>query len=136
MGARGLDSRTRFVQRISKGLVAMTNKISINMDDLTFGELEQFEEVTGLVMSDAVKTEYVRDKDGRMVADPDDPKGRPLTETKMGVKAMMGMVFLSLRRDNPDITWEQVRQMKISDIDFEVVENDDDEGKDENPPES
>jgi hypothetical protein len=114
----------------------MTNKISINMDDLTFGELEQFEEVTGLVMSDAVKTEYVRDKDGRMVADPDDPKGRPLTETKMGVKAMMGMVFLSLRRDNPDITWEQVRQMKLSDIDFEVVENDDDEGKDENPPES
>lgn len=104
-------------------------KISINMDDLTFGELEVFEDVTGLVMSDAIKTEFVRDAKGNKIPDPDDPKGRPLQETKMGVKAMMGMVFLSLRRDNPEITWEQVRQMKLSDIDFEVVEND--EGKDE-----
>lgn len=106
-------------------------KISINMDDLTFGELEKFEEVTGLVMSDAIKTENVRDKDGRLVADPDDPKGRPLTETKMGVKAMMGMVFISLQRSNPEITWEQVRQMKLSDIDFEMLEEVDEEGKDE-----
>lgn len=105
-------------------------KISINMDDLTFGELEVFEDVTGLVMSDAIKTEFVRDAKGNKIPDPDDPKGRPLQETKMGVKAMMGMVFLSLRRDNPEVTWDQVRQMKLSDIDFEVVEND--EGKDEN----
>lgn len=104
-------------------------KISINMDDLTFGELEVFEDITGMVMSDAIKTEFVRDSKGNKIPDPDDPKGRPLQETKMGVKAMMGMVFLSLRRDNPEITWESVRQMKLADIDFEVVEND--EGKDE-----
>lgn len=113
-------------------------KVSINMDDLTFGELEVFEDVTGMVMSDAIKTDFVRDAKGNKVADPDDPKGRPLTETKMGVKAMMGMVFLSMRRDDPELTWEQVRQMKLSDIDFEVVGNDDEEGKDEeeNKPES
>ncbi len=105
-------------------------KISINMDDLTFGELEVFEDVTGLVMSDAIKTEFVRDKNGNKVPDPDDPKGRALTETKMGVKAMMGMIYLSMRRDNPDITWDAVRQMRLSDVDFEVLENDD-QGKDE-----
>lgn len=105
-------------------------KISINMDDLTFGELEQFEEVTGLVMSDAIKTEFVRDKNGNKVADPDDPKGRPLTETKMSVRAMMGMVYLSMRRDNPDVTWAQITAMKLSDVDFELTEND--EGKAEN----
>jgi len=104
-------------------------KISMNMDDLTFGELEIFEDVTGMVMSDAIKTEFVRDKNGNKVADPDDPKGRPLTETKMGVKAMMGMVYLSLRRDEPDITWEAVRSMKLSEIDFDLVENE--EGKEE-----
>jgi len=109
-------------------------KISINMDDLTFGELETFEDVTGLVMSDAIKTEFVRDKNGNKIPDPDDPKGRPLQETKMGVRAMMGMVFLSLRRENPDITWEAVRAMKLSDIDFEVLEND--EGKEEGATES
>lgn len=107
-------------------------KIAVNMDELTFGELEIFEEVTGLVMSEAIKTEFVRDNKGNKVADPDDPKGRALTETKMSVKAMMGMVFLSLRRDDPDLTFDRVRQMKLSDIDFELTETDD-EGKDETP---
>lgn len=110
-------------------------KIAVNMDDLTFGELELFEEVTGLVMSDAIKTEFVRDRNGMKVADPDDPKGRPLTETKMGVKAMMGMVFLSMRKDQPDITWQQVRELKLSEIDFELTENNENDnteaGKDE-----
>jgi hypothetical protein len=105
-------------------------KVSMNMDGLTFGELEEFEDVTGLIMSDAVKTVEVRDKDGRRVADPDDPKGRPLTETKMGVKAMMGLVYIALKRDNPEITWEQVRSMKLSDVDFELMA-DDEEGKEE-----
>lgn len=108
-----------------------SKKIAINMDDLTFGEMELFEDVTGLVMSEAIKTEFVRDKNGQKVADPDDPKGRPLTETKMSVKAMMGMVYLSMRRDNPEMTFGQVREMKLSDIDFELTENDTDaEGKD------
>jgi len=105
-------------------------KISINMDDLTFGELEEFENVTGLVMSEAIKTEFVRDHQGNKLPDPDDPKGRPLTETKMSVKAMMGMVYLSMRRDNPDVTFGTVRQMKLSDIDFELTEGTDEEGKD------
>jgi hypothetical protein len=110
-------------------MVAMEEKkkISINMDDLTFGELELFEEVTGLVMSDAIKTEYVRDKNGNRVADPDDPKGRPLQETKMSVKAMMGMVFLSMRRDNAELRFADIRDLKLADIDFELTEND--EGK-------
>lgn len=107
-------------------------KISINMDDLTFGELEKFEEVTGLVMSDAIKTEFVRDSKGNKVADPDDPKGRPLTETKMGVKAIMGMIYLSMLRDNPEVTWADIQKSKLSDIDFELMA----EGKDEETPTS
>lgn len=109
--------------------MAEKRKIQVNMDDLTFGELEVFEDVTGMVMSDAIKTEFVRDKNGNKVPDPDDPKGRPLQETKMGVKAMMGMVYLSLRRENPDTTWDTVRNMRLSDIDFELTENDDESGK-------
>jgi hypothetical protein len=111
-------------------IMSEKKKISVNMDDLTFGELEQFEDVTGMVMSDAVRTEYVRDKSGNKVADPDDPKGRPLQETKMGVKAMMGLVYLALRRDNPELTWNEVREMKLSDIEFEMLEVDE-EGKEE-----
>lgn len=109
-------------------------KISMNMDELTFGELEMFEDITGLTMSEAIKTVEVRDKDGRKVADPDDPKGRPLVETRMSVKAMMGLVYISLHKDNPEITWSEVKGMKLSDIDFELTEEVDSEGK-ENPEE-
>lgn len=111
-------------------------KVSMDMDDLTFGELEDFEDVTGMVMSDAVRSTIVRDKDNRPVADPDDPKGRPLKEMKMGVKAMMGLVYLSLKRDDPAVTFEDVRKMKMGDIDFDVsesTEDDDVEGNFDEP---
>jgi hypothetical protein len=112
-------------------------KISMNMDDLTFGDLEEFENVTGLVMSDAVKTEIVRDpKTGMPVADPDDPKGRPLTETKMSAKAMLGLVYLSMKHDDPNTTLDSVRNIKLSDVDMQLSENNENEdgvseGKDE-----
>lgn len=109
-------------------------KVSMDMDEMTFGELELFEDVTGLVMSDAVRSDIVRDKDGRALPDPDDPKGRPLREMKMGVKAMMGMVFLAMRRDNPDVSFEDVRKMKMADIDFDVSEKVDDQSGNEPEP--
>ena len=96
-------------------------KVSINMDDLTFGELELFEDVTGLVMSDAVRQEIVRDRrTGMPIPDPDDPKGRPLKEVKMSAVAMMGMVFLALRREDPNVTLDTVRSMRMSDLDFSI----------------
>lgn len=113
-------------------VVEEKKKISINMDELTFGEMEEFEEVTGLIMSEAIKTEIVRDpKTGRAVPDPDDLKGRPLKETKMGIKAMMGMVYLSMKRDNPEVTWSDIKKLKLSDVDLELEENE--EGKDQEP---
>lgn len=95
-------------------------KISVNMDDLTFGELELFEDVTGMVMSDAIRQEVVRDKQGRPLPDPDDPKGRPLKEVKMSAVAMMGMVFLALKRENPDTTLDDVRALRMSEVDFSL----------------
>lgn len=110
-------------------------KITLDMDDLTFGDMELFEDVTGLVMSDAVRTEVVIDPKTKMpVPDPEDPKGRPLKETKMSARAMMGLVFLSLRKENPEITFEEVKNIKMSDVDFGVVEGD--EGKDESEPDT
>lgn len=106
------------------------HKVSMNMDDLTFGELEVFENVTGLVMSEAVRTVIVTDPaTGRPLPDPEDPKGRPLKETRMSVKAMMGMVYIAMLRENPDVSFNEVRSLKMSDIEMEVLEGD--EGKDE-----
>jgi hypothetical protein len=106
-------------------------KVSMNMDDLTFGELEVFENVTGLVMSEAVKTVIVVDPNtGRPVPDPEDPKGRPLKETRMSVKAMMGMVYISMLRQDPTTQFEDIKKLKLSDIEMEVLEGD--EGKESN----
>jgi hypothetical protein len=106
-------------------------KVSMNMDDLTFGELEVFENVTGLVMSEAVKTVIVVDPNtGRPVPDPEDPKGRPLKETRMSVKAMMGMVYISMLRQDPTTQFEDIKKLKLSDIEMEVLEGD--EGKEGN----
>lgn len=106
-------------------------KIQMNMDDLTFGELEEFENITGLILSEAMKSEIVRDpKTGQAVPDPEDPKGRPLRETRMSVKTMMGLVYIVLKRDNPDITFDEVKKIRVNDIDFDILEVD--EGKEEN----
>lgn len=99
-------------------------KVSVNMDDLTFGELEEFENVTGMVMSDAVREEVVRDSDGRPVPDPDDPRGRPLKVVKMSAKAMVGMVYLALHKDDETVTIESVRKLRLSDVDFDMQEPD------------
>lgn len=105
-------------------------KVSMNMDDLTFGELETFEDVTGLAMSEAVKTVVVVDpKTGLAVPDPEDPRGRPLKETRMSVKAMMGMVYISMLRENPDITFAEIKKIKLSEIEMDLVEGADDAGK-------
>jgi hypothetical protein len=107
-------------------------KVKLNMDDLTFGELEEFERVTGMVMSDAVRTDIVRDNTGRPVPDPDDPQGRPLKETKMSAKAMMGMVYLALRKEDSEMTFDKVRALRLSDVDLDVRESEDEEeGKEE-----
>lgn len=97
-------------------------KVSVSMDDLTWEEMEIFEDATGLVMSDAVKTEIVRDKNGRPVPDPDDPRGHPLKQVKMTSRALSGMIYVALLRDNPDLTYDEVKKMKVSDIDFEMIE--------------
>lgn len=101
-------------------------KVSMDMDELTFEELEDFEDATGLVMSEAIKTVIVRDpKTNRAIADPDDPKGRPLKEVRMKSIAMRGLVWIALKRDNPEISFEEVKKMRPADIDFDVVEGSD-----------
>lgn len=112
-------------------------KVTLNIDDLSFEELEEFEDLTGTVMTDAIGSTIVRDpKTGRAVPDPDDPKGKPLREVRMSAKTLGCFIYLGLHRTNPEITYPEVRKMKMADIDFELTENKeeneaDSEGKDE-----
>lgn len=96
-------------------------KVSLNIDKLKFRELLIFEEVTGKPMSDMVKMRPVLDPaTGRPTPDPDDPKGRPLMEAEMSALSMAAMVLIARKRDDPEVTWDDVLDMDLSAIDFGV----------------
>jgi len=64
-------------------------KIVLDVDSLTLGELEEFEELTGLTLDSLVA--------GRLPA-----------------KAITTLVFLTTRRANPEFTLDDARQLPLS----------------------
>lgn len=100
-------------------------KLRLNIDDLSLGDMEAFEDATGKDIMEVLKPRPVIDPEtGRPVKDPDDPKGRPLMQAQVTAKAFVGLVYLALRRDNPDLTMADVRGMKLSEIDFDIDQED------------
>jgi hypothetical protein len=96
-------------------------KLRLSVDDLSLGDMEAFEDATGKDIMEVLKPVPVIDEEtGRPLKDPDDPKGRPLMQAKVTTKAFVGLVYLALRRENPDLTIDDVRQMKLSAIDFDI----------------
>lgn len=99
----------------------MPRKISLDIDALTLGDLELFEDACGGDLMTALTPEVVRDpKTGKPVPDPDDPKHRPLMAVKMTAKTMLGLVYVSLKREDPDMTVAQVRAMPLNELDFSL----------------
>lgn len=98
------------------------HKVSLNLDTMTLGDMEAFEDATGKTVDELLSPKPVLDENGRKVPDPDDPKGRPLMEIKMSMKALVGLAYVALRKENPDITIQQVRDMPLDDFDFDVEE--------------
>lgn len=99
----------------------MGTKLKLSMDDLTLGDMELFEDATGKDMMDVLKPRPVIDEEtGRPMKDPDDPKGRPLMAAQVTSKAFIGLVFIAMRRENPDLTIADVKAMTLSSIDFDI----------------
>ncbi len=99
-------------------------KIKFNQDTMTLGDYEQFEELTGMAFSDAVRTMIVRDEKGIPVPDPENG-GRPLQEVKMSMKALIALLFVTERKVDPSITMDAIREMPITEIEFEVPKDGD-----------
>jgi len=94
-------------------------KIDLDQDQMTLGDLETFEEVTGMTFSSALKKVPVIGPDGVQEKDPDPAaKGAGLFRIEMASKGLLAMVYISLKRDNPDVTMEYVRSLKLGEIDF------------------
>lgn len=71
----------------------MAEQIRFSEDDLTIGDLEDFEEIVGASIDDAFQ-------DGKSVS----------------TKTLKAVVFITKRRDNPDFTLEDARKVKVSEL--------------------
>lgn len=94
-------------------------RLKLDLDTLTLGDLEAYEDATGDSLLDLLAPKPVIDpKTGKKVADPDDPKGRPLMETKMTTKALIAIAFVSARRENPTVTMDEIRALPLEQLDM------------------
>ena len=76
---------------------------NIDINDLTIGEVVEIEELTGLPLD--------------ALGQPDAPKG----------KMMQALAFISKKREDPDFTWEQAGELRISAVSEKVDPTDGDE---------
>jgi hypothetical protein len=76
---------------VATGLQFSMDGKSYDIDDFTLGDLEWLEEHIGMPLSD----------EGALTS----------------MKTMVGFVFLIKRRDNPDFTIDEARQVKLSVLD-------------------
>lgn len=94
--------------------------IRLDMNELTLGDLELFEDAVGGNLMEALTPQIVRDANGKPVPDPDDPKGHPLKRIAVSAKTMVGLVYIALRKDDPTITLEQAKAIPLNDLDFDI----------------
>lgn len=97
---------------------ATKRKVHLNVDELTLGDLELFEEACGGDLMDALTPVIVRDENGRPVPDPDDPKGRPLQQVRVTAKTMVGLIYLTFKKEDENITLADVKKIPLSELDF------------------
>lgn len=83
-------------------------KIKLNPNDLTFGDLEDFEQFTGKGLMDTFDTVGTN---GNVQA--------------LDVKSVVGLLWISGRQQDPSFTLEQARKVKISELEIEVGEEPD-----------
>lgn len=85
--------------------------LRLNPDDLTLGDLEDFEEYTGQNIDEVVKPVPVVNADGNRVFD---AKGRPEMTVKVSTKAVVCLVWLIHRRTDPSFSITDARNVKVS----------------------
>ncbi|MEU8086335.1 hypothetical protein AB0B57_22335 [Micromonospora sp. NPDC049101] len=85
----------------------------MNPDDLTLGDLEDFEAYTATSIDEAFKSVPVFDDEGNRVFD---EKGRPESTVKVATKSLVCLVWLMERKTQPDFTIADARNVKITSL--------------------
>lgn len=87
--------------------------LAINPDDLTLGEMEEFEELSGRPLAKMLQGDVIKDENGNVIPGKD---GKPQREIDPRVKDIIALVFLAKRREEPDFTLAEARNIKISEL--------------------
>ena len=87
--ARHRPAHSEQLRKSQRG--GMSDKLALDLDDLTLGEMEDFEKASGLTLSTI--------QDGNIPA-----------------KALIALVWIARRRDDPKYTLKDARSVKISDL--------------------
>jgi hypothetical protein len=106
----------------------MAETIRLDMDSMSLGDLEDFEEHTGQALQDAIAE--------RPVIDPETGKpkrgerGRLVKEVQLSMKSLVAIVWLVKRSEDPTFTYAQARALKVKELEI-VAPVEDAEGKDD-----
>jgi hypothetical protein len=87
--------------------------LQLDPDDLTLGEMEEFEELSGRPLAKMMQGEIVRDEEDQPLRD---ARGKVVREVDPRVRDVIALVFLAKRRENPDYTLDDARKVKVSEL--------------------
>lgn len=99
-------------------------RLVVDPSRLTIGDLEDFEDVTGVSLDKAFRPVVQKDEDGNKVLD---ERGRPVSAVELSAKALKALIWILKRQDNPGFTLADARNVKVDEL---VIEGDD---EDEDP---
>ncbi|MFF7233948.1 hypothetical protein [Streptomyces sioyaensis] len=93
----------------------MTDTIALRIDPdkLTIGDLEDFEEVVGEPLYEALAPRPVIGPDGKKVLD---ERGRPELETKVSTKSLKALIWISERAIKPEFSLNDARNVRVSEL--------------------
>lgn len=91
-------------------------KFTIDPDAFTLGDMEDFEEVTGKTLKEALKPVPKYDDEGNREFD---EKGRPLSEAAVTAKVLTALVWVAHRSNgHPDFTLAEARKVRVTELVF------------------
>lgn len=91
----------------------MSEAIKFDPNEWTMGDLETFEDMTGLTLEEAFRPSNIKDASGEVEKD---NRGRPVKGMRMSAKTMLAIVFIQKRAEDPEFTLDDARKVKFSEL--------------------
>lgn len=89
--------------------------LSIDENEFTIGDLEDFEDACGQSLMEVLRPKAVLDDDGNKQFD---ESGRPVTQSEIPLKGLKALIWIVKRREVPGFSLEDARNVKVSALEY------------------